>query len=322
VRPAPTHPPAIRLRGLRKDYRTLRGTVAALDGLDLEVPVGEVHGFLGPNGAGKTTTFRLLLGLARPTGGTIEVFGEPVTSSASATLSRVGATVGQPGFTPGFSGQRNLRLLARAGGLRADRVREVLDAVNLTGAARTPYRRYSLGMRQRLAIAAALLGSPDLLLLDEPTNGLDPEGVLTIRRTISRVVATGTTVVLASHDLAEVQQVCDSVSIIGEGRLLASGTVEDLLGEQTVMTRVVVEDLLGAEQTLTSAGFAVTRDGDALLISGHDNPGRITRTLAEQGHYVSELRARQPDLASYYLTLTGHPVPQHEDDDTRGEQAC
>jgi len=307
--------PVIRLRGLRKDYRTLGGRSAALDGLDLEVAAGDVHGFLGPNGAGKTTTFRLLLGLARPTGGSIEIFGEAITSSTSPALARVGATVSQPGFTPGFSGQRNLRLLARAAGLSRARVREVLEAVDLTDAAHTSYRRYSLGMRQRLAIAAALLTGPELLLLDEPTNGLDPAGVVAIRRAITRVVEAGTTVLLSSHNLIEVQQLCDTVSIIGEGRLLATGSVEELLGEQKSRTRVEVADLDGAETELVSAGFAVTRDGQALLVSGHDDPARITRVLAEHGHYVTELSARRPDLESYYLELTGHAVPSPTDEE-------
>ena len=307
--------PAIRLRGLRKDYRTLGGRSAALDGLDLEVTRGEVHGFLGPNGAGKTTTFRLLLGLARPTGGSIEIFDEPVTSSTSPALARIGATVSQPGFTPGFSGQRNLRLLARAAGLSRSRVRDVLETVELTDAAHTLFRRYSLGMRQRLAIAAALLTGPELLLLDEPTNGLDPAGVVAIRRAIARVVEAGTTVVLSSHNLVEVQQLCDSVSIIGEGRLLASGPVEELLGEQKSMTRVGIADPDGAQAELTAAGFTVTRDGDALLVSGHDDPARITRALAEHGHYVTELSARRPDLESYYLELTGHAVPRTADEE-------
>ncbi len=308
----------MRLRGLRKNYRTLSGRTSALDGLDLEVAAGGIHGFLGPNGAGKTTTFRLLLGLARPSGGSIEIFGEPITSSASPALARVGATVSQPGFTPGFSGQRNLRLLAHAAGLPRGRVREVLEAVDLSGAAHTPYRRYSLGMRQRLAIAAALLTGPELLLLDEPTNGLDPAGVVAIRRAIARVVESGTTVLFSSHNLVEVQQICDSVSIIGEGRLLATGPVDELLGEQKSMTRVEVADAEGAEAELVAAGFGITRDGDALLVSGHDHPERITQVLAEKGHYVTELSARKLDLESYYLELTGHAMP-HVDDENDEE---
>jgi len=313
--PGPAPEFAIRLRGLRKDYRSLGGRTSALDGLDLDVPVGGVHGFLGPNGAGKTTTFRLLVGLARPTGGSIEVFGEPIASSNAPALARVGATVSQPGFTPGFSGRRNLRLLARAAGLPRKRVREVLEAVDLTGAAHTPYRRYSLGMRQRLAIAAALLTSPDLLLLDEPTNGLDPAGVLAVRQAIARVVEAGTTVLLSSHNLAEVQQVCDSVSIIGEGRLLASGPVGELLGERTSMTRVEVDDPDAGERELRAAGFTVHRDGASLLVTGHDEPARISRVLAEHGLYVTELSARRPDLESYYLELTGHAVPLEDADE-------
>lgn len=311
---SPAAAPAIRITGLRKDYRSLRGRTSALDGLDLTVPAGGIHGFLGPNGSGKTTTLRLLLGLARPSGGQIEIFGEPVRSGAAPALARVGATVSQPGFTPGFSGRRNLRLLARAAGVPRKRVREVLEAVDLAGSAHTPYRRYSLGMRQRLAIAAALLGSPDLLLLDEPTNGLDPAGVVAIRAAISRVVASGTTVLLSSHNLGEVQQLCDSVSIIGEGRLLVSGTVSDLLGERHIRTRVEVDDPDGACSDLEAAGFTVTRKGEALLVTGHEQPSRISHVLADHGHYATALSADRPDLESYYLELTGHPVPAATED--------
>ena len=306
---------AIRISGLRKVYRTARGGFAALDGLDLEVPSGGVHGFLGPNGSGKTTTFRLLLGLARPTSGTIRVLGQQVTSPSDTVLARVGATVGQPGFTPGFSGRRNLMLLARAAGVPRTRVREVLTAVGLRDAASRSYRRYSLGMRQRLAIAAALLRSPDLLLLDEPTNGLDPAGVHSVREIIHRLADEGTTVLLSSHNLAEVQQLCSSVSIIGEGRLLASGPVETLIGESRSRTRVEVADPTRATEVLEGAGFTVTADQDALVVSGHDRPDGIARTLADAGLYVTDLTAIRPDLESYFLELTGHPIPHQSEGD-------
>lgn len=321
--PAQAPAAAVRTDGLRKVYRGVRGGFAALDGLDLEVPSGGVHGFLGPNGSGKTTTFRLLLGLARPTGGTIEVLGAPVTSPSDEILARVGATVSQPGFTPGFTGRRNLMLLARAAGVPRRRVREVLDEVGLREVAGRRYRRYSLGMRQRLAIAAALLRAPDLLLLDEPTNGLDPAGVHAVREVIERLAANGTTVLLSSHNLAEVQQLCDSVSIIGDGRLLASGSVEVLIGESTARTRVEVADAARATAILETAGFTVAPDGDALLVGGHDHPDRIAKALADEGLYVTDLTAVRPDLESYFLELTGHPITHTEagDDGEDAEEA-
>ena len=307
---------AIRIEGLRKVYRTARGGFAALDGLDLEVPSGGVHGFLGPNGSGKTTTFRLLLGLARPTSGTIRVLGQQVTSPSDAVLARVGATVGQPGFTPGFTGRRNLMLLARAAGVPRARVKEVLTAVGLRDAASRRYRRYSLGMRQRLAIAAALLRSPDLLLLDEPTNGLDPAGVRSVRDIVQRLAEDGTTVLLSSHNLAEVQQLCSSVSIIGDGRLLASGSVDSLIGEGLTRTRLEVADPARATEVLEDAGFTVTPDDGALVVSGHDHPDRIAKALADADLYVTDMTAIRPDLESYFLELTGHPIPHQ----TEGEE--
>ncbi|HEX7738735.1 MAG TPA: ABC transporter ATP-binding protein [Marmoricola sp.] len=312
----PTAEAAIRVRGLRKVYRGVRGGFAALDGLDLEVPAGGVHGFLGPNGSGKTTTFRLLVGLARPSSGTIEVLGHPVTSPSDPVLTRVGATVSQPGFIPGFSGRRNLALLARASGVPRARVNEVLTEVGLRESASRSYRRYSLGMRQRLAIAAALLRSPDLVLLDEPTNGLDPSGVRAVRDVIQRLAAAGTTVLLSSHNLSEIQQLCSSVSIIGDGRLLVSGPVDELIGERTARTRVEIADPEHATEVLEAAGFTVSTDDGALIVAGHDHPDRIAKALADAGLYVTDMSAVRPDLESYFLELTGHPIPHQ----TEGEE--
>ena len=181
----------------------------------------------------------------------------------------------------------------------------MLQQVGLTDRARDDYKGYSLGMKQRLAIAAALLKSPDLLILDEPTNGLDPAGIQSIRELIRDLGESGVTVLLSSHILAEVQQVCHSVSIIGEGRLLASGKVEDLLGENVSRTRVGVADPQGAKHFLESAGYAVTRKGDHLVVEGHERPEQITRLLADKGVYVQELTAIRPTLESFFLRLTG-----------------
>ncbi|HEX2894615.1 MAG TPA: ABC transporter ATP-binding protein [Marmoricola sp.] len=311
----------VETHGLRKVFRDLGRKVAAVDGLDLAVERGAVHGFLGPNGSGKTTTIRMLLGLATPDAGEIRVLGEPLPARLPEVMSRVGAVVEYPQFTPDLSGRRNLQLLARSAGLPKARADEVLEQVGLSGAARGRFRRYSFGMKQRLGVAAALLKKPELLVLDEPMNGLDPAGITDMRELITGLARSGTTVLLSSHVLAEVQQVCSSVSIIGEGRMLASGKVEDLLGEDTSHTRVGVADPGRATEVLTAAGYAVSREGDDLLVQGHEHPEEITRALAAKDLYVAELTAVRPDLESFFLVLTGHrPRPQVAESGTVDEQ--
>lgn len=300
----------VETHGLRKVYRDRRRRIAAVDGLDLAVERGGVHGFLGPNGSGKTTTIRMLLGLASPDAGEIRVLGEPLPGRLAPVLRRVGAVVDSPQFSPDLSGRRNLQLLARTAGLPKARADEVLDQVGLADRARGRVGGYSYGMRQRLGIAAALVKQPDLLILDEPTNGLDPAGLTDVRELLVRLADSGVTVLLSSHVLAEVQQVCSSVSIIGDGKLLASGKVDDLLGESTAYTRVGVADPARATAVLTDAGYAVTPDGETLLVQGHEHPEEITRALAAQDVFVTELTAVRPDLESFFLALTGHR-PQH-----------
>jgi ABC-2 type transport system ATP-binding protein len=296
----------VETRGLRKVFRDRGQRIAAVDGLDLAVERGGVHGFLGPIGSGKTTTIRMLLGLARPDAGQVHVLGQALPEMLPSVLGRVGAVVEYPRFSPDLSGRRNLQLLARAVDLPKARVDEVLDEVGLADRARSRYRGYSYGMKQRLGLAAALLKKPELLILDEPTNGLDPAGIRDMRELITHLGATGVTVLLSSHVLAEVQQVCSSVSIIGDGTLLASGKVADLLGENTAHTRVGVADPDQATLVLTAAGYAVARDGDDLLVQGHEHPEEITRALAGHDLYVRELSAVRPDLESFFLMLTGH----------------
>src|ERR1700712_3964885 len=279
----------IETSGLRKVYRSGGRRTVAVDGLDLAVPPGGVHGFLGPNGSGKTSTIKMLLGLARPTKGEMRLFGLPVPAQLPHVVDRVGAVVEEPRFVPTFSARKNLTLLARSVGLPRSSVDTALQQVGLSDRARDHYRDYSLGMKQGLAIAAALLKSPDLLILDEPTNGLDPAGIQAIREMIRDLGDSGVTVLLSSHILAEVQQVCHSVSILGEGRLLASGRVAELLGEKASRTRVGVADPQGAKHFLESAGYAVTREIDHLVVEGHEQPEQITRLLADKGVYVQEL---------------------------------
>ena len=296
----------VQTSGLRKVYRDAGRKIVAVDGLDLAVERGGVHGFLGPNGSGKTTTIRMLLGLATPDEGSISVLGETYPERVPLALARVGALLERGLFAPGLSGRRNLDLLARSAGLPRTRVDEVIEQVDLGEVAKRRYRGYSLGVRRRLSLAAALLKKPELLILDEPSNGLDPAGIRDMRDTIPRLAESGVNVLLSSHILAEVQEVCGSVSIIDEGRLLASGKVADLLGESTALTRVGVAEPERAEGVLTSAGYQVHRDGEFLVAEGHEHPEMITRLLADNGLYVSELHAVRPTLESYFLKLTGH----------------
>jgi ABC-2 type transport system ATP-binding protein len=298
--------PVIETSGLRKVYRTLRGRkVVAVDGLDLVVPAGGVHGFLGPNGAGKTTTIRMLLGLTRPTSGEVRLLGRPVPAGLPEVMGRVGAVVEEPRFVPAFSGRKNLVLLARAIGAGRDRLEAALAQVGLDGRDREHYADYSLGMRQRLAIAATLLKSPDLLILDEPTNGLDPAGIRDIREMVRQLGESGVTVLLSSHILAEVQQVCHSVSIIGDGRLIASGSVAELVGDSTLaVARVWVEDSSAAIRHLERARYRVVRNGDHLDVEGFEHPEDVTRVLAREGLYVRELVPVRADLESVFLRLT------------------
>ena len=296
----------IETSGLRKVYRTRRGrSIVAVDDLDLVVPAGGVHGFLGPNGAGTTTTIRLLLGLARPTRGEMRLFGEPVPHRLPAVMSRIGAVVEEPKFVPTFTGRKNLQLLAGSAGIPGDVVDSALVQVGLDGRERERYGGYSLGMRQRLAIAATLLKSPDLLILDEPTNGLDPAGIRDIRDMIRELGESGVTVLLSSHILAEVQQVCHSVSIVGNGRLIATGRVDDLVGDNTLsVVRVWVADQAAAIHHLREARYRVTRDGDHLDVEGAAHPEDITRVLAERGLFVRELTPVRGDLESVFLEMT------------------
>jgi len=299
--------PVIQTRGLRKVYRTRRlRNVVAVEGLDLSVPSGGVHGFLGPNGSGKTTTIRMLLGLAAPTRGEMRLFGQRVPRRLPAVMGRVGAVVEQPKFLPGFSGRTNLSLLARVAGVPPRRVDEVLDRVGLTGRDKDRYKGYSLGMRQRLANAATLLKEPDLLILDEPTNGFYPQGIRDIRMMIRSLGGSGVTVLLSSHILAEVEQVCDSVSIIQRGRLITSGAVETVVGSSaTACLRLKIDDLEAAQRQLEANGLIVVRHPDHLLVEGAGRPADVTRLLASQDLYVSELTPVRPDLESVFLQLTG-----------------
>lgn len=302
---------AISTRGLRKTYRSRTGKRAvAVGGLDLDVPVGGVHGFLGPNGAGKTTTIRMLLGLIRADSGTMSLFGEEVPQRLPEVIGRVGAIVEQPKFFPSFSGRKNLSMLARAIDAPTRLVDVVLSDVGLLDRADDRYKGYSLGMKQRLAIAATLLKDPDLLIFDEPTNGLDPAGIREIRGTMRGLADRGKTVLVSSHILAEVEQVADTVSIIARGELIASGRVADLIGTGVAATvRVGVADPQRAQQVLGAQGWTVRPDGRYLLVDGGVPPAHITQALAAHQLFVEELVPLRADLESVFLELTAGRGP-------------
>jgi ABC-2 type transport system ATP-binding protein len=282
-----------------------------VDRVDLTVHRGEVYGFLGPNGAGKTTTLRMLLGLIRPTAGTAAVLGHPPGDPRG--LARIGAMVETPAFYPFLSGRNNLRVLARYARVPERRVERALSTVDLTGRADDRFATYSLGMKQRLGVAAALLKEPELLILDEPTNGLDPAGMADMRALIRQLGTGSRSVLLSSHLLTEVQQVCDRVGVISRGRLIADSTVNDLRGATSLrLTARPVDDaariageLLGPQR--------VQRDGDQLhCAAGPEDAARINQALVLAGVQVSELRCVDRSLEEVFLAMTNHEMTNHE----------
>jgi ABC-2 type transport system ATP-binding protein len=299
----------IELEGLRKVYRRLRGPkTVAVDGLDLSVPSGGVFGFLGPNGAGKTTTIRCLLGLVRPSGGRCRLLGhEP--ADLHRVIGRVGSIVESPTMYPRFTGRRNLELLARIDGIGRSRVREALEQVGLAGRGDDLVKTYSLGMKQRLGIAGALLKDPELLILDEPANGLDPAGIVEVRELMRRLGREGRTVFVSSHILTEVQQTADRVAILANGRSVATGPVHEVLTAGRATGLVVrLDDLAGGLRALGDAGIpATSADGMIRVELPPADAARVTRTLADRGLYLTELRADEADLETVFLELTSGP---------------
>jgi ABC-2 type transport system ATP-binding protein len=296
---------------LTKTFRTLRhGPRRALDGFDMAIDAGQVHGFLGPNGSGKTTTLRTLLGLVGADSGAMRLFGLPVPQELPTVIDRVGAIVESPQFFGNFPGRRTLTLPATAGGVPVRRVDEVLELVGLRDRAGDRVKTYSLGMRQRLAVASALLKSPELLILDEPANGLDPAGIREMRDLMRALASTGATVLISSHLLDEVEQICDSVTIISRGRRVAAGPVADVVAvHDRGEYRVKVADLARAAEVLAGAnleaGPTVRVNGDHLIVSGVSDAASITETLGAHGLWVRELTPLGPDLEDVFLTITG-----------------
>jgi ABC-2 type transport system ATP-binding protein len=289
----------ISVQGLTKRF----GDVLAVDRLDFDVAPGTVTGFLGPNGAGKTTTLRMLLGLVAPTSGTATIDGRPYRELAD-PVRRVGAVLEASGFHPGRSARDHLRVLATAAGV-APRVDEVLEQTGLAAAARRRVGGFSLGMRQRLGLAAALLGDPDVLVLDEPANGLDPEGVHWLRGLVRGLADQGRTVLVSSHLLAEVAQTVDQVVIIDRGRLVAQSTLAALTAgaDRTVRVRTAQPEAL--RDLLVARGATVTLDATDQLLVGGATAEQVGQAAAAGGVVLHEMRFERSNLEDVFLELTG-----------------
>ncbi|WP_069464324.1 ABC transporter ATP-binding protein [Actinacidiphila rubida] len=289
---------AIRCSGLSKRY----GGTAAVDGLDLSVSAGQVYGFLGPNGAGKTTTLRMLLGLIRPTGGRAWVNGRRLPDPDG--LARVGAVIEEPAFHSWMTGRRSLEALAWCGPPlpHAAAVSSALDRTGLASVADHKVKTYSQGMRQRLALALALMRAPSVVLLDEPMNGLDPAGVREFRISLRALADSGTTVLVSSHQMAEVEQLCDRVGVIKNGRMVAEGRPQDLT---TAVARVVLAPPdLEAARELLARYFTVSREGPATLLV-QDGDGRaVNEMLGRSGMWAHQIRVERSGLEHVFLELT------------------
>ncbi|MGH3769909.1 MAG: ABC transporter ATP-binding protein [Pseudonocardiaceae bacterium] len=304
--PAGQVAPAVRVRGLRKVF----GATVAVSNVDLEVPAGAVLGVLGPNGSGKTTMIRMLLALSRPTAGTVELLGAPVPAAAGEVLPHVGALVEGPGFHPFLSGRENLRRGAAAEpllptGAIPDTVEHALRRVGLADAAGRRYRAYSLGMKQRLGLAAALLVPRRLVILDEPTNGLDPAGTREVRRIIAELHAGGTTVLVSSHLLTEVEATCTHVAVLDHGSLIAAGPLAALLDGEAPALDVRTPDSAVALRALRAAeiGAAAGPDGVRVELAGTDPP-TVVALLVNAGVAVHEVRRWRTGLDELFARLT------------------
>jgi ABC-2 type transport system ATP-binding protein len=299
-------PAVIETRGLTKRFRN---GVLAVDSVDMSVRRGEVYGFLGPNGAGKTTTLRMLVGLIKPTSGSARVAGHSPGDPAG--LASVGSLIESAALYPYLSGRENLKVVSDLAGVPHSRIEPILDTVDLTLSANRRFGTYSTGMKQRLGVAAALLKSPELLILDEPTNGLDPQGMAEMRHLIRNLGRGDRTVLLSSHLLGEVEQICDRVGVISQGRLVIESTVAELRGEPGVLVRV--EPIETAEQVLAGAFGAetVSRVDGTLRVSVIPARGaEISARLAAAGVSVSELRPMERSLEEVFFQLTGEEQGQ------------
>ncbi|TDW77621.1 ABC transporter ATP-binding protein [Kribbella pratensis] len=286
----------VEVSGLTKRY----GDTLAVDGVDLTVLPGEVYGFLGPNGAGKTTTLRILTGLIAPTSGDVRVLGGK--PGQAEVLGRTGSMIESPAFYPYLSGLDNLRLLAEYAGVARRRIDEVLELVDLADRAKDRFSTYSLGMKQRLGVAAALLKDPELVILDEPTNGLDPAGMRDMRRLIRELGTGGRTVLLSSHLLGEVQQICDRVGIINSGRMVAEHNVNELRGEQELVVRADPKDQ--AQAILSRFGTVHQYDDTLRVAVDSSRAAEVNSVLVGAGIAVSELHMTERALEDIFFELT------------------
>ncbi len=301
--------PIIRAQSLVKLYD--QSASPAVDHVDLTVRAGEIYGFLGPNGAGKTTTLRMLLGLVRPTSGTATVLGE--TAGSPSALARTGSMIEGPAFYPYLSGRDNLRVVARLAGVPADRIDPALAAVDLSGRGRDHFSAYSLGMKQRLGVAAALLKDPELVVLDEPTNGLDPAGMRDMRALVVELGRQGRTVILSSHLMAEVQEVCDRVAVIADGRIVAESTVEALRGGTSLLVAAHPTDR--ATDVLRDLDVVddVRREGTDLRIDADPrHTASIVRALVMSGVDITQVRRDERQLEDVFFEITGRDIELEE----------
>ena len=297
----------IEIDGLRKSYRRRGGRILALDGVDLSVPGGGVYGFLGPNGSGKTTTIRCLLGLAQPSAGSCRLLGARSPDALPGVMARVGALVETPGLNAGVTGRQALEILATSAGLAPASVDVALERVGLAARADDLARGYSLGMRQRLGLAIALLKDPEVLILDEPANGLDPAGIREIRELVRDLRAEGRTVFLSSHLLGEIEQVCDRVAILSAGRTVVEGPIEDVLAAARPKAMwVKVRDLDNGCHSLVAAGLTARVDDGYVRVDVEPERGEsVARILVADGLYPSELRPVDATLEDAFFALTG-----------------
>jgi ABC-type multidrug transport system ATPase subunit len=303
-------PVAVRTAGLTRRF----GSQVAVDDVDLVVPRGSVYGFLGPNGSGKTTTIRMLLGLLSADAGEIDVLGECMPQRAGLVLPRVGALIEGPAFHPYLTGAQNLRRLDRCDATAnpatsRERIDTALARVGLTAAAAKKYRNYSLGMKQRLGLAAALLQPRELLILDEPTNGLDPQGTREVRKLVRDLGTDGTTVLVSSHLLSEIEQIATHVGMMSAGRLVRQGTLADVLAAGVAQLRITTPDLEAAAAALQRSGLGrPTLDAEHETLSvplGNDRPEDVARALFESGVRLRGLRVDRPDLEELFVSITG-----------------
>ena len=295
---------AISARDLSKKYET----GFAVSHANFEVPLGTICGFVGPNGAGKTTTIRMLLGLITPTGGTAEVLGESITHPEK-YLSRVGAMIEGPAFYPALSGEENLKVLATLGGFPLERVNELLKVVGLEDRGKSKYKTYSLGMKQRLGIAAALLPEPKVLVLDEPTNGLDPEGIQEVRDLLKRLASQGTTVFVSSHLLSELELISEYIVMLRKGEVVFAGTMQQLLAQQQPVILVKTDkesDLQKVIEIAQADGHhAIIRSDIAHIEGPADWAGTLNRKAFEAGILITQLSPQLPNLEETFFEMTG-----------------